>query len=169
MRDNAYHNVPLNADRWLNDPWAVVNSLGWGLCNHVSAAYVRIARAAGYEARIWGLTGHVVPEIKVDNDWQMFDPDLAVYYFDRNQKLAGVTQLTEDPGLIAAPVNAVFAASDYNWPYSSAVAEIYGSTDDNYIADDVFIPESPARYQPLVLPPGARFTYPGRWTPTVTE
>ena len=168
MRDNAYHNVPLNSDKWLNDPWAIVNSQGWGLCSHVSAAYVRIARAAGYEARIWGLTGHVVPEIEVDNHWEMFDPDLAVYYFDHDQKLAGVTQLAEDPGLIALPVGAVFAASDYNWPYSSEVAGMYGSTDDNYLADDIFIPAAPSRYQPLVLPPGARFTYPGRWTPSVT-
>jgi hypothetical protein len=167
MRDNVYHNVPLNADQWLNDPWAVVSSQGWGLCSHVSAAFVRLAKASGYEARIWGLTGHVVPEIKVGNDWQMFDPDLAVYYFDHDSKLAGVTQLAEDPGLIAAPVNAVFAASDYNWPYSTVVADIYGSTDDNYIADAVFLPKSAAKYQPLVLPAGARFTYPGRWTPTV--
>jgi hypothetical protein len=168
LRDSTYHNVPLTTDPWLHDPWATINSQGWGFCSHVSASFVRIARAAGYDARIWGLTGHVVPEIKIADRWQMYDPDLAVFYYDRESRVAGVEQLASDPALITAPLNAVFAASDYAFPYSSDVAALYGSGYNNFTGDQSFIAQTSARYQLVVLPPGATFTYPGRWTSTVT-
>lgn len=168
VRDNTYHSVPLTGDLWLHDPWAVINSGGWGFCSHVSATYVRIARAASYEARVWGLTGHVVPEIRVSDRWQMFDPDLSVYYFDRDRKPAGVEQLSNDPALITAPVDAIFSGSNYIYPYSAEVADYYGTTASNFVGlDRDWIARTPAKYQPLILPPGASITYPGRWTPTL--
>ncbi len=67
VHENAYHDVPINAQRWWYDYWPTLNSLGFGFCGHLAAVYVEVARAAGYDARIWGLYGHVVPEIFADN------------------------------------------------------------------------------------------------------
>lgn len=167
VRDSTYHNVPLNKDQWLHDAWAVIGSEGWGFCSHVSAAFVQLARAAGYEARVWGLTGHVVPEIKIDGRWEVFDPDLALYYFTPQEKPAGVADLVADPSLVTSPIDPILPVTG-TVEYSNFLAGIYGSTNDNYIGNDVFLTKSPGQYQPLVLPPGSRFTYPGRWTPTVT-
>jgi hypothetical protein len=168
IRDSVYHNVPLNNTRWLYDPWAVISSQGWGFCGHVSAAYVRIARAAGYEARVWGLNGHVVPEIKIDGRWQVYDPDLAVYYLTENHEVAGIADLVSKPDLISAPVAAIFAGTTYEFPYSPVVTEIYASSADNYLGDNNFLTTTPSEYQLLELPPGASFTYPGRWTDLLT-
>lgn len=168
VRDSVYHHVPLSNDRWLYDPWVVINSHGWGFCGHVSAAYVRIARAAGYEARIWGLTGHVVPEIRIDGKWQIYDPDLAVYYFKQDGKVAGLEDLVADPSLLSSPVSPIFAGTDYDFPYGPAVTDIYATPADNYIGDNNFLARNPSEYQPLVLPAGASFTYPGRWSEVVT-
>jgi len=168
IRDNVYHTVPLTADKWLYDPWVTVNSLGWGFCGHVSATYVRLARAAGFESRVWGLTGHVVPEIKIAGHWEVYDPDLAVYYFNGESVVAGIDDLTADPSLITSPLKPIFVDGSYTYPYSTDLANIYGTTSDNFAGDATFLAESPSQYQPLVLPAGARLVYPGKWSRTVT-
>jgi hypothetical protein len=80
LRDNVYHDVYVDPAPWRMSPTVLLNSFGFGLCSSVSAAYRALAAAAGYEARVWALSGHVVPEIRVAGRWQVFDPDLAVFY-----------------------------------------------------------------------------------------
>ncbi|MGE3600168.1 MAG: hypothetical protein AB7N70_31965 [Dehalococcoidia bacterium] len=92
-----------------------------------------MARAAGYEARVWGLSGHVVPEILVDGRWQMFDPDLAVYYKDESGAVAGVEDIVSRPDLITQPQSPIFAGSNYVFPYSTTVRDIYATTADNFL------------------------------------
>jgi hypothetical protein len=167
VRDSVYHHVPLNNDNWLYDPWVMINSLGWGFCGHTAATYVRLSRAAGYEARIWGLTGHVIPEIKIAGRWEMFDPDLAVYYLNAQRQIAGAEELMADPTLISNPVDPIFANTSYDFPYSGVVTAIYATTADNFNADDLFLATSPSQYQAVELPAGARLVYPGRWTESV--
>jgi hypothetical protein len=164
VRDNVYHWPPLSADQWISDPWMVISSLGWGFCGEVSAAYVRLAQAAGYEARVRGLSGHVVPEIRIGERWQMFDPDLALYYRTRPGEIASVDDLVADPTLITAPTDPVLDTVANPLPYSDFVASIYASTADNYVADSVFVTLAAGARPPLTLPPGAEFVYPGRWT-----
>ncbi len=166
VRNNTYHWAPLSADQWIGDPWLVVSSLGWGFCSEVAAAYVRLARAAGYEARVYGLTGHVVPEIKIGELWQIFDPDLALYYRTRDGEIAGVDDLVADPTLITDPTAAVLDTEVNTLPYSELIASFYASAADNYIADEVFLTAPTAPRPQLTLPPGAQFVYPGRWTET---
>jgi hypothetical protein len=141
--------------------------MGWGLCSHVSAVYVALAREAGYEARVWGLSGHVVPEIRVGDRWQVYDPDLAIYYFNSANEIASLVELQTDATLVSSPVNPIFDGTDYDFPYSSMVADIYGSSEDNYIGEQEFIPDSEGRFQAVVLPPGASLVYPGRWSTEV--
>jgi hypothetical protein len=165
VRDNTYHRVPLTPEQWLHDSWALL-AQGWGICSHVSAAYVILARKAGYEARVWGLTGHVVPEIKINGRWEIFDPDLSVYYFNVDSQIANVEDIESNPSLILSPINRILPAN-HTHEYSSLVADIYSSAADNFIGDGIFIANLPGRFQPLVLPPGSRFTYPGKWTSSV--
>lgn len=164
IRNSTYHWAPLSADQWIGDPWLVVSSLGWGFCGEVAATYVRLARAAGYEARVYGLTGHVVPEIKIGERWQMFDPDMALYYRTRSGEIAGVDDLVADPTLITQPTAPVLDTEANPLPYSELIASFYASTANNYIADWVFLTPQPTPRPPLTLPPGARFVYPGAWT-----
>lgn len=165
VRDAVYHAPPVNAEQWLYASWPTMASFGWGFCGHVAAIYVRVARAAGYEARVWGLNGHVVPEIYVDGAWRMYDPDLAVYYRRRDGAIAGVEDLVADPLLIRSPVNPLFNPGGNDWAYSDTVAAIYGSADDNRLADHVFLSLEEFRGSTITLPADARLVYPGHWTP----
>jgi hypothetical protein len=162
--DNTFHWAPLSASSFLGDPWVEINSLGWGFCGEVSAAYVLLAREAGYTARVWGLTGHVVSEISIGARWEVYDADLVAYYYDRDNQLAGVEELAADPTLITNPVNPLHPTWLGYGPYSQAVADIYSSTADNWVADGAYLstlPPPPAR---VWIPAHATLTYPGIWT-----
>lgn len=168
VRESVYHDVPLSAEQWLYDPWVTVNSLGWGFCGNVAAAFVEVARAAGYPARVWGLSGHVVPEIEIDGRWVMYDPDLSVFYRDANGQVAGVEQLAADPGLITAPNEPIYSGSSYSFPYSEVVADIYASQADNFDGSGIFLATHERPSSRIVLPPQAELIYPGRWTEAPT-
>ena len=163
VRDNVYHWPFLGPSPWLMNPLVQVNSIGWGFCSSVAAFYVEVARTAGYEARVWALNGHVVAEIKADGQWAVFDPDLAVYYLALDGRVANISQLQTDPSLVSSPVNPIFAPSEYGTPYSPAVADIYGSGSDNAIWSNL-LPTTTGQSGRIVLPPGARLTYQGKWT-----
>ena len=124
VRDNTYHAAPVNGEQWTNAAWPAINSFGWAFCANVSAALVQIARAAGYESRIWELNGHVVPELLIDSAWEMFDPDIAIYYHRRDRRIAGVQDLAADAALISGPTAPIFSASENDWGYGSTVAGI---------------------------------------------
>jgi hypothetical protein len=168
LRDSVYHDVPFNAKRVLYDPWITLNSLGWALCGHIAGSFVIIAEAAGYEARVWGLNGHVVPEIKVDGEWRMYDPDLAVYYKTADGRIAGVEELAATPTLITDPIDPIFTGSWYQFPYSEMIAGFYSTTFNNYDGVDTFLPAHETPSARIVLPPHATLTYPGHWTDTPT-
>lgn len=164
LRDSTAHYYPLMPLQFRSSPWGVLNSIGFGFCGDVSTAFVAIARAAGYEARVWSLFLHVVPEIREDERWKLFDPDLAVYYYNRQGKIAGVEELAADPLLITNPIDPFLRPGAV--AYSQYVSGIYGSMENNAIASDILMPseEEQTRNGRIVLPPGGRFTYPGRWT-----
>jgi len=162
LRDNVWHAQFLSPAPWLMTPTVLINSLGFGMCSSVAAAYAALAGVAGYEARIWDLGGHVVPEIRVGKRWQMFDPDLAVYYLLRDGVVAAVSDLAADPTLVTSPSDPLYGRLDLSG-YSDLVGEIYATDDDNFIWSSLLaLPEGLSGQ--LVLPPGARLTYPGRWT-----
>lgn len=161
----TYHGLPLSAALWINDPWVTVNSLGWAVCSQGAAAYVEIAAQAGYTARIWAIGGHVVPEVLVDGVWHMYDPDLAVYYYDSSGAVASVDALVAEPSLITQPLNPIFPDRVGTLMYSQTIADIYASTVDNGLAYGWLVPTTPPPSGQLWLPPGATLTYPGHWTP----
>ncbi len=165
LRDNVYHNVFVDPAPWRMSPTVLVNSFGFGLCSSVSLAYRALAAAAGYETRVWALNGHVVPEIEVGGRWQVFDPDLAVFYRLQDGRVAGIVDLQADASLVTEPLQPLFGPEGFA-AYSLAVREIYGSATDNFVWDaiDQLPVGLPGR---VVLPAGARLVYPGRWTAEV--
>lgn len=163
VRDSVIHEYPLSQEQWIYDPLVTLNSLGWGLCSNVASLYARIARAAGYEARVWGLGGHVVPEIRVGDDWQMFDPDLGVFYYDRQGRVASVEALGSDPSLITVPEAPIHSLASYPEPYNDFVRSIYERRDDNVVEPWYDGPDAPL-HGTVVLPAGAALTYPGHWS-----
>lgn len=162
IRDSVAHDLPLTGELWIHDPLIIVNSLGWGICSGAALAYAHIARAAGYESRVWELSGHIVPEVQVDAAWQMYDADLAVYYHRSDGAVASVDDLQSNPLLITNPVDPIFSMDAYPTPYQSSVADIYSTQDDNRVAPE-YLQRSSAFSGRVQLPPGGTLTYPGRW------
>jgi hypothetical protein len=161
--ENVIHDYPLSEDAWLMDPLITVNSLGWGFCSNVASAFARIAESAGMQARIWGLGGHVVPEVLApDGTWQMYDPDLAVYYRTESGALANVEQLQAQPHLVSMPIDPLFPIGN-GTPYSEYVGGIYGSDNDNAVDMRFMGPDSVIDGS-IILPPQTQLIYPGRWS-----
>lgn len=163
VRDSVIHEYPLSQEQWIYDPLVTLNSLGWGLCSNVASLYARIARAAGHESRVWGLGGHVVPEIRVGDDWQMYDPDLGVFYYDRQGRIASVETLGNDPSIVSAPEAPIHSLASYPEPYNDFVRDIYATRDDNAVETWYDGPDVPLQGT-VVLPAGAALTYPGHWS-----
>jgi hypothetical protein len=159
----TYHWPQFGTQIYLDDPLLVVNSLGFGFCGQVASSYVLIAREAGYEARVWGLSGHVVSEILVDGKWQMYDSDLYVYYLDRQGEVAGVEELAADPTLITQPITPIWPQYLDSVLYSASLAQIYSSTQDNFLGTG-FEPTAASPSGLIDLPPHGVLTYPGHWT-----
>lgn len=163
VRDNGYHDYPFSGELWTNDTWATLNSLGWGFCSNFAAVYLKIAEALGIEARIWGLSGHVVPEVRLNGRWQLYDPDLGVFYYNGDGLVAGVEELAATPSLVRYPLNPVFGPGEDRGAYGQDVADIYSSTANNR-TDNQAVSVEPFHGSRITLPSGARLIYPGRWT-----
>lgn len=90
----------------------------------------------------------------------MYDPDLAVFYFRRDGAVAGVLELEGDPTLVSSPTSPVLDPLEHPWPYGDVVTGIYANAPHHLVLGAPFYPRSAGA---LRLPPGAGFTYPGRW------
>lgn len=168
---NRTHFDPLTSWNWVHSPVLFMNSLGFGYCDDVASVFAKVARQAGHAARVWSLTGHVVPEIMVDGRWEMYDPDLGVFYLDAQGRVCGVEELAANPRLITEPLLASLpgwayelAATDGGTPddevrYSALVADIYSSTADNSVSPGYDeIPYAPPSGRPLLVPAASTVT-----------
>lgn len=131
---NTRHGEPLNNDQWLYNFNLFINSVGYGYCSHRASALTQLWGELGFEARVWDLTGHVVPEVKQKNSWQMFDPDTQIFAINSTDKVASVEEIsTQNTKYVNIWKSSKFINSD-----SSALDFFYKpeyiSTDDNKIA-----------------------------------
>jgi len=78
------------------DPIKAFNVYGYGICSGTSACLEALARYAGLEARGWAITGHSVPEIKIDGHWSMLDASLINYFQKADGGIAGVAEIAQD-------------------------------------------------------------------------
>jgi hypothetical protein len=145
-----------------------------GTCDDVATVYEHLAHAAGLNSRVWYLEGHVVPEVQIAGSWVVYDPDLAVYYTDQNAKLLGVMDLAADTSPLTSPAAPLFPNFRAYVGYSAYVADMYATTANNFLGDDLvpylMVPQSPQSGL-ISIPAGAKLSYPGRWSavPTGTD
>jgi Concanavalin A-like lectin/glucanases superfamily len=126
-----YHFYPLCGQYYQHDPSFFMNSMGFGLCDDSAFVTASIWRAMGYESRVWGLSGHVVPEIKINNRWELYDPDLEVIYYKKNGQVAGVEELAKNPALVKNPVK---KTSKHSGAYCENVKNIYATAKNNKLS-----------------------------------
>ncbi|MGM9480611.1 hypothetical protein ACS5PN_05390 [Roseateles sp. NT4] len=145
--------VPVAIGNFQYQPDLWLRSVGSSYCEAQATVLHFIWKAMGYEARVIGLTGHVVPEIKIDGRWQVFDPYLATYYTDRSgTNIVGVSELQQDPSLVSNPATPLLPVSDT--AYSQLIADIYASIDDNFLLFSVLTPTAQPMGNELQIPAG---------------
>ncbi|MDZ4667763.1 MAG: hypothetical protein SGJ00_07750 [bacterium] len=88
-------------------PLVQLNSLGYGQCDDLATLLYFIWKAQGFNARIWGLGKHIVPEVMANGKWQMYDPAFQAYYLNDKGIPANVTELTENNSLILTPIKTI--------------------------------------------------------------
>lgn len=115
LRDNRYHWYPAEGGVEVHSPTRFVNVYGYGFCDDSATNAEALFKSAGFSnARCWGLSGHVVPEVYYNGAWHMLDPDLKMFYplYD-NTTVAGVEQCAEDENLILRAHNDQYVADLY--------------------------------------------------------
>jgi hypothetical protein len=181
IRDHRYHYTPLTELRWQHTPALFLNSIGFGYCDDSASLLYFLWSHMGFEARVWDLGGHVVPEVFVQGRWEMYDaglpgvsdryydnllgPQQCVYYYNRQDQVAGVEELVADGTLITEPqhpVNPILETSSPYYCYSASLAERYTSTRDNAV-EPWYMVDEPRYTFLLQIPAGGCLLLPGRF------
>jgi hypothetical protein len=183
---SKYHFEPYTGDAWGHSPILFLNSIGFGFCDDVSAVYHALATRFGYTARIWGLwapgyvAGHVVPEVMIKDRWEMYDPDMEVYYWNKKTQVAGVEELSENPKLITNPVNpfpvshftpsiVTTDASKIPFAYTQLTADLYSNITARVDVTSYYQQIDIMKYDyPFNLPPKAYLEFPIKENVTLT-
>jgi hypothetical protein len=125
---------------WIHNPLLMLNSLGFGLCDDLASVLSFIWKKQGFKSRVWGLEGHVVPEVFAQGKWQMYDPTFGVYYLNNERKVASVDELGAAPELIYEPhqilppnLHRAFIVEARK--YSKDIASLYASKENNQVSD----------------------------------
>lgn len=168
VQQNTYHSQSLAGERWEHDPLVLLNSIGFGLCDDGASALAHLARTADFEARVWSLNGHVVPEVRVGDRWAVFDTDLAVYYRNENGEIAGVEELQRRPDLISNPTSPIHEPASDFYGYQHFIADLYASSEDNLVWE-WYDEGAPPVSGTFSLPPGAQLKFPGAWSEVVVD
>jgi len=163
-----YHFHPFTERLWAHTPVLFFNSIGFGYCDDAAALYYLLAKSSGYDSRVWGLGGHVVPEIWIKDHWEMYDPDLEVYYVNAQNQVLGVEYLADNPLVISSPNYPVLPLNYPTEPpvaYSQPVADIYGTKSDNWTNSYYHYNLQLPKYDyPLRLPPNSFIQFPAQLT-----
>ena len=134
-----------------HDPVKLINVYGYGFCDDAANAYSFLASEAGYGWRINWLRGHVVPEIYYDDSWHMLDPDINVYYRDKDGRIASVKYIADHPELIINGPN----IGDKK--YRKLVANIYSTKENNRTSSgppfaSAYTESPPHKIEPVFFP-----------------
>jgi len=109
--EGVYHFWPAlerATGRTVWDPLKLLNCFGWAICGQNANLLALLWRAAGFENRTVGLSGHVVPEVRHDGGWHLYDGDLKAYHRRHppaEAHVAAVAECAADPSLISAQRN----------------------------------------------------------------
>ncbi len=127
VKNHRRHDHPGHQSTEFQDPVRMHNIYGYGYCKHAACVLSVLADQAGLQSRVWGLKGHVVPEIYFEGGWRMLDPDEEVYYFEDDGKtIAGVETLQRRPDLIRKRQGRIMDGTEN-------LVRIYTTTENNSI------------------------------------
>ena len=129
LKDNRYHDEPAHDSIEIHDPVRFLNVYGYGFCDDSATNFMVLAEQAGLKARVWGLSGHVVPEAYFDGDWHMLDPDGMIYYLDDDgETISSVKTLEGRPDIIRKYPSPFYTDAE-------KLVQIFTSTEDNRVSD----------------------------------
>lgn len=150
---------PLSERGWYSHPCLVLNSTGFGYCDEAAEMNYGLWRQLGYPSRIWRLNGHVVSEVRVGERWEMYDSDLGVCYGMPGGRVAGVEDLSRNPGLVfnSAVQLEPPTARGVRFARSQVIAEAYATRADNEAAEPPL--PAPLPFE-ILLPPGGSVRFP---------
>jgi hypothetical protein len=126
--------------RYIHAPEILINSLGHGYCDDMASALVLLWQALGFEARVWKLEGHVVPEVLIGGHWQVYDPDLGLYFQDIDKNPLSVDAIARGQAHFVAQESSPFLLSSF--PPDAFHLDKYRTVSDNspapWFTDSVF-------------------------------
>ncbi|MFC2075869.1 transglutaminase family protein [candidate division KSB1 bacterium] len=128
LRDNRYHYEPPASAHENHDPVKFIGVYGYGFCDDSSSNFTALAQAAGLKGRIWGLAGHVVPEVWYDDAWHMLDPDGKAYYcYPDKETIASIADIVAHPEILSQPKDQYYGVD--------MLTRIYTTTENNSLHD----------------------------------
>ena len=128
LRDNVIHSLPPHKGIYVHDPVRLLNLSGYGICDDVATVFTVMARRAGLKSRVWGLNGHVVPEVFYENAWHMMDPDQGVFYLSLdNKNIASVEEISRLPDKL------ISRTYEPKFKNKERFIKLYRSTKDNSV------------------------------------
>lgn len=137
---NTYWNKPYTSANWQHNPLLFLNSLGGGMCDDMATVLASIWKKTYDSVKVVGLEGHVVPEVKENGKWKMFDPDNEVAYLNQNGEICSVRELENNPQIISNPqsdkvieLNSFFK---YQSPLAGFISNLYATKKNNYDATE---------------------------------
>ncbi len=111
----------------VSDP-LVLLQLGEMRCGQVARLAVDLFSAAGYQARVVQLGGHVIAEVYYGKNWHYFDADMfggGQTVFNPDGSIPSVVQLSQSPYLIDSLAADWEPNSTNSWETSAAIAPSY--------------------------------------------
>ena len=81
----------------------MINVYGWSLCGGQHAALSAMWRAAGWEWRFVGWSGHTTVEVNYDDRWHYFDTFLKIYVWKADPNLPGGRTVADQADIAANP------------------------------------------------------------------
>jgi hypothetical protein len=158
---HSRHGNTFKKQNWLHHPNIFLKSIGWGICDDMAAVLATIWRTLGYSSRICHLSGHAVPEVKINGKWRMYDPNTDVY-FVKNGEVLGVSDLSKDPNIITSPDSVVGNVLNFRTcgKYNLTYSRMYSQKSKHSF---VYNWEYGKSSTTLTLPPNAVFQFPGRY------
>jgi hypothetical protein len=153
----------LTSENWQHSPVIMINSVGNGICDDLSSTLHIIWKALGLQSRVWGLEGHVVPEVFTNGKWHMYDPSHQTYYLNNDNEVAGVEELSMHPELITDPIDKTMIDNgnvvSYALGHSQKIARVYSTTSNN-VVNSYYDFDFELSDSMFLLPAGAKLRFP---------
>ena len=124
----------------VSDPVKFLNVYGWMLCGNHALTLYELYRAAGFQARQFGLPGHSVCEVFYEGRWHFLDVDMWTWFRTPEGHIASAFELAKNAKSLI--VDNTAKSNPCNLPdrdlpgYAAMYAS--GKTLDDHVADAAF-------------------------------